>query len=101
MKITFMACSDVDCITLLQNSCFSIATPPDLRDWTKMAETYDNLANSVGRLICNYIWYSCLLFKEWVFALYIQVRIALVGKYVGLTDSYLSVVKVLYIFYMF
>lgn len=28
----------------------------------------------------------------------IQVRIALVGKYVGLTDSYLSVVKVMLIF---
>ncbi|KAL6179676.1 hypothetical protein ACLB2K_046348 [Fragaria x ananassa] len=49
--------------------CFSIATPPDLKDWTKMAETYDNLTNSV--------------------------RIAMVGKYVGLTDSYLSVVKAL------
>ncbi|CAL9029105.1 unnamed protein product [Prunus brigantina] len=43
--------------------------PPDLRDWTKMAETYDNLTNSV--------------------------RIAMVGKYVGFTDSYLSVVKAL------
>lgn len=28
--------------------CFSIAMPPDLRDWTKMAETYDNLTNSVS-----------------------------------------------------
>lgn len=28
--------------------CFSIATPPDLKDWTKMAETYDNLTNSVS-----------------------------------------------------
>ncbi|EXB95703.1 CTP synthase [Morus notabilis] len=46
-----------------------IASPPDLRDWTNMAETYDNLTNSV--------------------------RIALVGKYVGLTDSYLSVMKAL------
>ncbi|PON72426.1 CTP synthase [Trema orientale] len=54
---------------LKQLNLLSIATPPDLRDWTKMAETYDNLTNSV--------------------------RIALVGKYVGLTDSYLSVVKAL------
>ncbi|KAJ0053228.1 hypothetical protein Pint_00900 [Pistacia integerrima] len=49
--------------------CFSIAAPSDLQAWTKMAETYDNITNSV--------------------------RIAMVGKYVGLTDSYLSVVKAL------
>ncbi|KAF7804901.1 CTP synthase isoform X1 [Senna tora] len=49
--------------------CFSIAMPPNLQSWTKMAETYDNLTDSV--------------------------RIAMVGKYVGLTDSYLSVVKAL------
>ncbi|KAJ9187840.1 hypothetical protein P3X46_003255 [Hevea brasiliensis] len=54
---------------LKQLNLLSIATPPDLQDWTKMAETYDNLTNSV--------------------------RIAMVGKYVGLTDSYLSVVKAL------
>ncbi|EEF47297.1 ctp synthase, putative [Ricinus communis] len=54
---------------LKQLSLHSIAMPPDLEDWTKMAETYDNLTNSV--------------------------RIAMVGKYVGLTDSYLSVVKAL------
>ncbi|RXH84461.1 hypothetical protein DVH24_027360 [Malus domestica] len=54
---------------LQQLNLLSIAMPPDLRDWTKMAETYDNLTNSV--------------------------RIAMVGKYVGLADSYLSVVKAL------
>ncbi|KAM0911949.1 hypothetical protein ACQ4PT_013132 [Festuca glaucescens] len=43
--------------------------PPELRDWTQMAESYDNLSNSV--------------------------KIALVGKYNNLTDSYLSVVKAL------
>ncbi|KAG4917264.1 hypothetical protein JHK87_054821 [Glycine soja] len=48
---------------------FTQATPPDLQQWTEMAETYDNLTESV--------------------------RIAMVGKYVGLTDSYLSVVKAL------
>lgn len=46
-----------------------IAEAPDLRDWTNMAATHDNLTNSV--------------------------KIAMVGKYVGLTDSYLSVVKAL------
>ncbi|KQJ86350.1 hypothetical protein BRADI_4g04870v3 [Brachypodium distachyon] len=43
------------------------AGPPELLDWTQMAESYDNLSNSV--------------------------KIALVGKYTNLTDSYLSVVK--------
>ncbi|KAJ3687469.1 hypothetical protein LUZ61_016633 [Rhynchospora tenuis] len=47
----------------------SKATPPELTSWTEMAENYDNLSNSV--------------------------KIALVGKYTGLTDSYLSVVKAL------
>ncbi|NP_001146892.2 CTP synthase isoform X1 [Zea mays] len=45
------------------------AGPPELRDWTDMAESYDNLNNSV--------------------------KVALVGKYTNLTDSYLSVVKAL------
>ncbi|KAI4301478.1 hypothetical protein L6164_034754 [Bauhinia variegata] len=54
---------------LKQLDLLSIATAPDLKDWTKMAENYDNLTDSV--------------------------RIAMVGKYVGLTDSYLSVVKAL------
>ncbi|KAB2003294.1 hypothetical protein ES319_D11G121800v1 [Gossypium barbadense] len=54
---------------LKQLDLLSIATPPDLEAWTRMAETFDNLTDSV--------------------------RIAMVGKYVGLTDSYLSVVKAL------
>lgn len=45
------------------------ARPPNLQEWTNRAETFDNLTNSV--------------------------KIAMVGKYVGLTDSYLSVVKAL------
>ncbi|GKU86971.1 hypothetical protein SLEP1_g1434 [Rubroshorea leprosula] len=52
-----------------QLGLLSIDTPPKLEAWTKMAETYDNLTDSV--------------------------RIAMVGKYVGLSDSYLSVVKAL------
>jgi CTP synthase len=44
-------------------------TTPDLQEWNGRAETYDNLNNTV--------------------------RIAMVGKYVGLSDSYLSVVKAL------
>ncbi|KAM3254866.1 hypothetical protein ACQJBY_048366 [Aegilops geniculata] len=42
---------------------------PELQDWTLMAESYDNLSTSV--------------------------KIALVGKYTNLSDSYLSVVKAL------
>ncbi|XP_015892003.3 uncharacterized protein LOC107426363 isoform X1 [Ziziphus jujuba] len=58
---------------LKQLDLLSIATPPHLQEWTEMAETYDNLTNSVS----------------------VVVRIAMVGKYVGLPDSYLSVVKAL------
>ncbi|KAK7269632.1 hypothetical protein RIF29_22365 [Crotalaria pallida] len=54
---------------LQQLNLLGNATPPDLQQWTEMAEKYDNLTESV--------------------------RIAMVGKYVGLTDSYLSVVKAL------
>ncbi|XP_026435516.1 CTP synthase-like [Papaver somniferum] len=54
---------------LKQLDCLSNAIPPNLEEWTTRAETFDNLKNSV--------------------------RKALVGKYIGLTDSYLSVVKAL------
>ncbi|KAK4418078.1 CTP synthase [Sesamum alatum] len=47
----------------------SVATAPNLQEWTNRAEIFDNLSNSV--------------------------RIAMVGKYVGMADSYLSVVKAL------
>lgn len=54
---------------LKQLALLSVARPPNLQEWTNRAETFDNLTNSV--------------------------KIAMVGKYVGLTDSYLSVVKAL------
>ncbi|XP_020572782.1 CTP synthase-like [Phalaenopsis equestris] len=54
---------------LKQLNYLSIASAPDLQNWTNMAESYDNLTNSV--------------------------KIAMVGKYTGLKDSYLSVVKAL------
>ncbi|KAH7861700.1 hypothetical protein Vadar_029515 [Vaccinium darrowii] len=57
------------------SALFGVATPPVLEEWNKRAETFDNLTNSV--------------------------RIAMVGKYVGLSDSYLSVVKVGYLFPFF
>ncbi|CAA6654371.1 unnamed protein product [Spirodela intermedia] len=54
---------------LKQLDCLSIAITPNLEKWTNMAETYDNLTGCV--------------------------KVALVGKYTGLSDSYLSVVKAL------
>ncbi|KAL8259154.1 hypothetical protein R6Q59_027107 [Mikania micrantha] len=54
---------------LKQLALLCVARPPNLQEWTTRAETFDNLTNSV--------------------------KIAMVGKYVGLTDSYLSVVKAL------
>ncbi|KAK1280661.1 hypothetical protein QJS04_geneDACA004536 [Acorus gramineus] len=54
---------------LEQLNCKSIATIPDLQEWTIRAETFDSLTDSV--------------------------KIAMVGKYTGLSDSYLSVVKAL------
>ncbi|RYQ88957.1 hypothetical protein Ahy_B09g095847 isoform A [Arachis hypogaea] len=54
---------------LQQLNLLEKATSPALQQWTKMAETYDNITDSV--------------------------KIAMVGKYVGLTDSYLSVIKAL------
>ncbi|XP_052203202.1 uncharacterized protein LOC127808675 [Diospyros lotus] len=54
---------------LNQLDLLKVATTPDLQEWMNRAETFDNLSNSV--------------------------RIAMVGKYVGLADSYLSVVKAL------
>ncbi|XP_020529851.1 CTP synthase isoform X2 [Amborella trichopoda] len=46
-----------------------ISRPPCLQEWTERAETYDNLTDTV--------------------------KIAMVGKYTGLADSYLSVTKAL------
>lgn len=54
---------------LKQMKCLSISNAPDFQNWTRMAESYDNLTTSV--------------------------KIAMVGKYIGLSDSYLSVVKAL------
>ncbi|XP_060178516.1 uncharacterized protein LOC132608747 isoform X8 [Lycium barbarum] len=54
---------------LKQLDLLSVARHVDLQEWTRRAETSDNITKSV--------------------------RIAMVGKYVGLTDSYLSVVKAL------
>lgn len=57
------------CAIMRQLNLLDVAAPPDLQEWTNRAQTFDNLTNSV--------------------------RIAMVGKYVGLQDSYLSVIKAL------
>ncbi|XP_072966924.1 uncharacterized protein [Typha angustifolia] len=56
-------------VILKQLGLVSNSTPPELQGWTQMAESYDSLMTSV--------------------------KIALVGKYTDLSDSYLSVVKAL------
>ncbi|CAM8994576.1 unnamed protein product [Rhodiola kirilowii] len=54
---------------LKQLNLVNVAVTPDLQEWTERAKNFDNLSKTV--------------------------KIAMVGKYVGLTDSYLSVVKAL------
>ncbi|KAF3785968.1 CTP synthase [Nymphaea thermarum] len=54
---------------LKQLNLLSIAGPPDIQEWMKRAETFDNLTETV--------------------------KVAMVGKYTGLSDSYLSVLKAL------
>ncbi|KAL5700954.1 CTP synthase (glutamine hydrolyzing) [Ranunculus cassubicifolius] len=60
---------DAHIAIMKQLNIFNTSIAPHLQEWTERAETYDNLTKSV--------------------------RIALVGKYIGLSDSYLSVVKAL------
>jgi CTP synthase len=56
-----------------------------------MAETFDNLTNHVS-IYTDTFSFTSLDFSYFCYA---QVQIAMVGKYIGLTDSYLSVVKAL------
>lgn len=81
--------------------CFSVANPPNLQEWNERAETFDNLTNSVSAIPLNCTlpsFLSIIISKN--FWLLQQVRIAMVGKYVGMADSYLSVVKVRIYFYL-
>ena len=43
--------------------CPRIATAPDLRDWTNMAATYDNLTNSVKSNLCCNLCMSVYMFS--------------------------------------
>jgi CTP synthase len=73
----------------------SILNEPSLGEWTSRAELCDNLHVPVGLS-------SQLLFRNRNLYIYflthqiiLQVRIAVVGKYTGLSDAYLSVLKAL------
>lgn len=80
---------------------------PELAKWTKRATKFDKLKTPVGfnhhssycfqeggGKILSLMFLSKQLAKLSTIALTFQVKIAMVGKYTGLSDSYLSVIKV-------
>lgn len=73
----------------------SIAREPKLDEWVARATIFDGLQDTVS--IFSPV---CLLLSDFfnlsfmLLIVMIQVRIAMVGKYTGLSDSYLSVLKV-------
>lgn len=74
----------------------SVTRVPDLEEWTARANLSDMLTEPVGSRYCpnlEFNWSSVLGVSKWHTFLS-QVRIAMVGKYTGLSDSYLSVLKV-------
>lgn len=94
LPVSYMALLLV-CLEAIMFWSYRSAGPPELRDWTLMAESYDNLSTSVSIVLQLFSLY-------WLHAAKLnllnmdpmQVKIALVGKYTNLSDSYLSVVKV-------
>ena len=96
---------------LLACSVGKVPREPKLAEWTDRASKCDKMKTPVSFLI---IWNFELLFintKSTTLAYNnqclilwcknFQVRIAMVGKYTGLSDSYLSVLKVTLCFYIF
>ena len=85
-----------------------VTREPQLSEWTERASRCDRLKTPVGLLIILtsvsnteltpslYNNQCLILWHENPF----QVRIAMVGKYTGLSDSYLSVIKVPLLFYI-
>ncbi|XP_044452034.1 CTP synthase isoform X1 [Triticum aestivum] len=75
----------------------SVAQEPKLDEWVARATLYDTLQDEVGFCssfsIVLSVWKPLL--RPNYTALLFQVRIAMVGKYTGLSDSYLSVLKAL------
>ena len=74
-----------------------IAREPNLKEWTSRAELCDMLLEPVGPSKFQFTYLAtvamfCLRFMYLNHEL--QVRIAIVGKYTGLSDSYLSLLKV-------
>jgi CTP synthase len=87
---------------------------PELGKWTKRATKFDKLKTPVGLnhrssycfqegggKILSLMLLSKQLVKVSTIALTFQVKIAMVGKYTGLSDSYLSVIKVTLLLFEF
>lgn len=78
----------------------SVAGEPCLEEWVSRAELCDMLHDQVGskyflNLKCIFFFVICCsFFKLFIVPFNLQVRIAMVGKYTGLSDAYLSVIKV-------
>ena len=74
----------------------SVAQEPKLDEWVARATLYDTLQDEVGFCLTFAIVLSVWkpLLRAACTVLLFQVRIAMVGKYTGLSDSYLSVLKV-------
>ena len=82
------------CLEAIMFWSYRSAGPPELRDWTLMAESYDKLSTSVSIVLqVVSLLIACCKIKFTEYGS-MQVKIALVGKYTNLSDSYLSVVKV-------
>lgn len=74
---------------------YRCAEEPMLEEWMGRAKLYDMLHKTVS----SFFFFAIVLWftgNIWNLTIWInfQVRIAMVGKYTGLSDSYLSVLKV-------
>jgi len=86
----------------------SVATEPDFKAWITTTKVYHKFHESVGFYISDisfknynsvldiHLAEQCYLLTSYLLCSS-QVRIAMVGKYTGLSDAYLSVLKVLLI----
>lgn len=82
----------------------SVATEPNFKEWITTTKVYDTFHESVGFYISDISFEKLII--DWIFnsmsssstdlTCSSQVRIAMVGKYTGLSDAYLSVLKVHY-----
>ncbi|KAF9686076.1 hypothetical protein SADUNF_Sadunf03G0120700 [Salix dunnii] len=75
-----------------------IAREPNLKEWTSRAELCDMLLEPVGpsKFLFTYLAIVAMFCLRFMYLNHkLQVRIAIVGKYTGLSDSYLSLLKAL------